>query len=157
MDISKRNGKSGMTLIEILIVVALIGVLATVMVRSLGDSFEQGRRSAAKIFVTDTVPSALQIYKARNPAQAIKADPGLLKTLISAGLIDSDKDPWGQEYAVAQIGTTGLGAISCIFGGAPNTTGATITSATNRAGALADAKTINDTDPASGCVGILDL
>lgn len=94
MDIYKKNGKSGMTLIEILIVVALLGILAGVMVKSLGSSLDQGKKGAADTFVTDTLPSAIQLYKVRNNGKS----PESLDTLIEEGVISGKNDPWGNEY-----------------------------------------------------------
>jgi type II secretory pathway pseudopilin PulG len=43
MNISKRNKKIAMTLMEILIVIAMIAVLTTIMVKSLGVLWKMGR------------------------------------------------------------------------------------------------------------------
>ncbi|MDR1590944.1 MAG: prepilin-type N-terminal cleavage/methylation domain-containing protein [Puniceicoccales bacterium] len=93
MDISKKNGRSGMTLIEILVVVALLGVLAGVLVRSLGSSSENGKRAAAQLFFKTTLKSLLMGYKVTY-GHYPKDQDEIDKTKIT------DKDfwtnPWGQ-------------------------------------------------------------
>ena len=59
----KFNKRSGMTLIEILIVVTLIGILSGVMVKSLGGSLEAGKESTARLFVTTTARTAIEAFR----------------------------------------------------------------------------------------------
>lgn len=59
----KMNKKSGMTLIEILIVVTLIGILSGVMVKSLGGSLEAGKESTARLFATTTARTAIEAFR----------------------------------------------------------------------------------------------
>ncbi|MDR1907175.1 MAG: prepilin-type N-terminal cleavage/methylation domain-containing protein [Puniceicoccales bacterium] len=102
MDISKKNGKSGMTLIEILIVVALLGVLAGVLIRSLSGTQEAGKQAAAKLFCETTLKTMLMAYKtSRGTWPRSKAD------LNASGISDATAwmNPWGQaagyNFAVA--------------------------------------------------------
>ncbi len=55
--------KSGFSLIEILIVIALIAVLATVAIGNLGGIFGGQQEKVAKIFVTQTLKTALVPYR----------------------------------------------------------------------------------------------
>ena len=84
----------GMTLIEILIVVTLLGLLAGVLVKSLGGSLEAGRESTARMFATKTVKEAITAYQAahgRYPKTAAE---------IMDYLPDIPSTPWGEQYAI---------------------------------------------------------
>ncbi|MDR2812518.1 MAG: prepilin-type N-terminal cleavage/methylation domain-containing protein [Puniceicoccales bacterium] len=92
MDISKKNRKSGMTLVEVLVVILLIGVLTTAMVRSLGGTQEAGRQAAAKLFLTSPLKSIILAYqtsKGKLPQNTADLD--------NANLTDADTwtTPWG--------------------------------------------------------------
>lgn len=92
----KYNNSSGMTLIEILIVVALLGILATVMIRSLGSSFEDGKLNLARVFTGETAPQLIQRYYLK------KHDyPSSWENLVQAEVVDSvPLDPWKQAYLI---------------------------------------------------------
>ena len=121
MDIRKRNGKSGMTLIEILIVVALLGVLAGVLVRSLGGSLEAGKKATAKLFCTTTARSAIEAYKAINN-QKLPTDMNQLKPYLGGD--EGLKDPWGNNYQFKSV-SCASGAVNgvVIYSGKDPSTG----------------------------------
>lgn len=103
MDIRKRNGKSGMTLIEILIVIALLGVLAGVLVKSLSSSLDSGKKASAKLFCESTMGTAIASFKLMNSKL-----PEKWSDLQSYITLDSDdgtapKDPDGNSYYLAQV------------------------------------------------------
>ena len=85
-----------MTLIEILIVVTLLGLLAGVLVKSLGGSLEAGRESTANLFATKTVRSAVESYQAVNgkmPTELGDIMPYLPDREIP-------QTPWGGNYTI---------------------------------------------------------
>ena len=108
MDISRKNGRSGMTLIEILIVVGLLGVLASVLIRSLSGTSEAGKQAAARLFCETTLKTILMAY--RTAKGGWPADKTALNT---ANFTDADtwKNPWdvadGYNFALA-AGTQNL-------------------------------------------------
>lgn len=60
---SNSNQKSGFSLIEILIVIALIAVLATVAIGNLGGIFGGQQEKVAGLFVNQTLKTALTPYR----------------------------------------------------------------------------------------------
>ncbi|MDR2372328.1 MAG: type II secretion system GspH family protein [Puniceicoccales bacterium] len=97
MDISRKNGRSGMTLIEILIVIMLLGVLAGVLVKSLSGTAEAGKQAAANLGC-ETIKTALMAYK------TVKGQwPADKATLVNSGFIENDTfiNPWGNGNGYA--------------------------------------------------------
>lgn len=98
MTLKSVKSKKGMTLIEILIVVTLLGILAGVLVRSLGSSLEAGREASARTFITKTFRTALEGYRAVNGSYP---DPGGGYNVLNPFLAnDWIKTPWGGDYAI---------------------------------------------------------
>jgi len=103
-----RNGQSGFTLIEIMLVVVIIGILMTVVVVKLGGRQEDARKTAAGADVR-AYGQALDLYELDNgfyptTEQGLKAleakpttppEPRNWKGYLQSGL---RKDPWGTDY-----------------------------------------------------------
>jgi prepilin-type N-terminal cleavage/methylation domain-containing protein len=95
MNISRRNGKSGMTIIEILIVVALLGILAGVLIRSLAGSQTMAKQASTRLYAETSLKTILLSFHATRhdwPANAVAlvgagliADPDELQTPFGAG------------------------------------------------------------------------
>ena len=51
--------RRGFTLLEILVVLAIIGLLVGVLVNQVGGGFKSGQEATAKIFVSSTIKTAL--------------------------------------------------------------------------------------------------
>jgi type II secretory pathway pseudopilin PulG len=85
-----------MTLMEILIVIALIAVLAGVGISNMGGVLESGKEKAARAFLESTVKAACNAYYASKDYDddKVNAGTGVLEFL------DGDKplDPWGQAW-----------------------------------------------------------
>ncbi|KPL25664.1 MAG: type II secretion system protein GspG [Phycisphaerae bacterium SM1_79] len=105
---SKRcNWPSGFTLIELMVVIVILGILATIMMPKILDRPEQARRMKAKVQIRN-FQSALALFKTdtgRFPTtseglEALVGDPGL-RGWKRGGYIEGGKvplDPWGGPY-----------------------------------------------------------
>jgi general secretion pathway protein G len=112
------KSQNGLTLIEILIVVVILGVLASVIVANVADSPDKARVTAAKADIA-TLVQALKMYRLDNTAyptteQGLKAlvqkpttapVPANWKT---GGYLERlPNDPWGTPYQYLQPGRFG--------------------------------------------------
>ena len=135
---NKRSMKqSGFTLIEIMVVVVIIGILASVVVPRIMDNPDKARTAKAKHDIR-SLESALDIYRLDNFVYPT-TDQGL-ESLISlpssspepanwkqGGYIKKlSNDPWGNEYLYLNPGEHGeidiysLGADGAPGGEGPN-------------------------------------
>jgi len=101
----RQLSKSGFTLIELMIVVVILGLLATIIMPRILNRPEQARRMKAKIDIRN-IESALALFKTdtgRFPTtsegfEALVSDPGI-KGYYSDGYLDKVPfDPWGNRY-----------------------------------------------------------
>ncbi|MBC2592727.1 type II secretion system major pseudopilin GspG [Ruficoccus amylovorans] len=109
-----RKVRRGFTLIEILIVIALIAMLAGASIVALDQLFGGGQESIAQTFVETTGPTALMAYRL-NMGGYPTTEQGLavLRTApANAGsrwkgpyLKKEPLDPWGNPYQYRQPGT----------------------------------------------------
>jgi general secretion pathway protein G len=105
------RGSRGFTLIELMIVVVIIGILATLLVPRIMDRPEEARRIKAKTDVK-TIESALKLYKIDNGnyptteqgLEALMKKPEttpIPKKWKEGGYLEGSgvpKDPWGNPY-----------------------------------------------------------
>lgn len=96
---------TGFTLIELMIVVVILGILATIIMPRILGRPEQARRTKAKIDIRN-IESALALFKtdtSRFPTtseglEALVCDPGI-KGYNKDGYLDKvPSDPWGNKY-----------------------------------------------------------
>lgn len=112
----RLRGRSGMTLLEILIVIALIGVVATITIVNLAGQFQGGQTDVAKIFVTSGIRTPLETYRIHmgnypTTEQGLRAlvqapqgkESRWRGPYLQSG--QSPEDPWGQEYQYRYPGT----------------------------------------------------
>lgn len=109
-----RTVRRGFTLIEILIVIALIAMLAGASIVALDKLFGGGQESIAQTFVDTTGPTALMAYRL-NMGSYPTTDQGLAALLTAPGnagsrwkgpyLKKAPLDPWGNPYQYRQPGT----------------------------------------------------
>lgn len=118
-----KKARAAFTLIEILLVIALIGLLAGVLITNTTGVFDQGQESAAKIFVRDTMKLALTRY--RMDLGDYPSTTEGLAALVTAPASKADRwrgpyieapsgklplDPWGEAYRYRYPGTKNKGA-----------------------------------------------
>jgi general secretion pathway protein G len=109
---------SGFTLIEVMVVVAILGILAAIVVPRIMDRPDQARIVKARQDIR-VVQSALDLYRLDNfryPSteqglQALVTKPSgspEAKNWKSGGYLDKlPKDPWGNEYEFLNPGVHG--------------------------------------------------
>lgn len=103
----RTPGKSqqGFTLIEIMVVVVILGLLATLVIQAVGDRPDQARDVKVKNDIA-TLESALKLYRLDNfayPAQeqglnALVTNPANLKNWRGPYIERLPQDPWGNDY-----------------------------------------------------------
>lgn len=101
---ARKNGESGFTLIEMLIVIIVLGILAGIVVFGVG-TFRQDALAAAKCADVKTVSVASDGYFAKNGAYTDVAG------LVTAGYLKSD--PGGVTITVATGVTNPTVAAAC--------------------------------------------
>lgn len=104
--------RSGFTLIELMIVVVILGLLATTIMPKILDRPEQARRVKAKADIRN-IQSMLALFKTdtgRFPTtsqglQALVTNPGNVKNYSSSGYLERvPTDPWGNPYVYISPG-----------------------------------------------------
>ncbi len=101
----KSRIKSGFTLIELMIVVVILGLLATIVMPKILSKPDQARRTKAMVDIR-AIQSALALFKTdtgRFPTtaeglQALVTNPGLNGYDSDGYLERVPADPWGQPY-----------------------------------------------------------
>lgn len=104
--VRRRGGKRqrGFTLIEIMVVIVILGVLASLVVPAIMDRPDRARIVRAKQDVR-TISNALQMYRLDNFDY-----PGTLEELATGGnkyLERVPSDPWGRPYNYSYPGHRG--------------------------------------------------
>ena len=114
------KNKKGFTLIEILLVVAIIGTLAAMILPRLSGRSEQAKMTVAKVDIDSNIASALKLYELDNgtfPTTAQSLDALVRKPSTSpvpvnwsGPYLEKDPvDPWGRKYQYQYPGTHGKG------------------------------------------------
>ena len=115
-----RAGQAGFTLIELMVVMVILGILATLIVPRIMDRPEEARRTKAMIDIR-SLEQALKLYKLDNGAyptteqglQALVEPPAtghLARRWRKGGYLDKKKvprDPWGHDYIYISPGLHG--------------------------------------------------
>ncbi|MEG6522528.1 type II secretion system protein GspG [Desulfotomaculum sp. 1211_IL3151] len=96
------KNKRGFTMIEVLVVVTMIGILATIFVPKITNQLDKPRKTRAIIEIK-TMKNALDIYYAENNSYPTDAK-GIAEVMEEHGVLggkfgtDKALDPWGKAY-----------------------------------------------------------
>ena len=112
----KRMKARGFTLIEVLVVVAILGILAAIVVPRIRDRPDEAKRVAAKADI-GAIVQALKLYRLDNGFYP-STDQGLLALVQRPAsnpvpgnwkpyLDRLPRDPWGGDYQYLQPGVRG--------------------------------------------------
>ncbi|MBX9813067.1 MAG: type II secretion system major pseudopilin GspG [Sphingomonas sp.] len=114
----QRRHEAGFTLVELMVVIVIIGLLATIVVLNVLPSGDRARVEKARADI-ETIDQALEIYKLQNfnyptttdGLQALLTPPPSLtdpSRYQKGGYIKKlPKDPWGRDYLYASPGQHG--------------------------------------------------
>jgi len=95
-----RRGQEGFTLIELMVVIVIIGILATVVVPRFSGQTEKARIAAAKAELA-SMKTIIDIYYVENdsyPSDDENDDDFIGNVLEENGVNWPAKDPWGNDY-----------------------------------------------------------
>lgn len=90
-----------MTLLEIMIVLALIGLVMGSIGFALNSQFKKGQVKSAKIAVGNIAQAAQQYMMENNS----NCPNGMADLVSNRNLTKPQKDPWGKEYTLKCPGT----------------------------------------------------
>jgi len=125
MRMFNTSGKSGFTLIEILVVVMILGILATVIIPRIMDKPDIARVTKAKMDIK-AIKGALAMYKldtsvyptTEQGLMALVAKPStgnIPKRWNPDGYLSKvPKDPWDNDYLYLSPGTNAEFEIICL-------------------------------------------
>ncbi|WP_375426861.1 type II secretion system major pseudopilin GspG [uncultured Sphingomonas sp.] len=118
-DPKKRHRReSGFTLVELMVVVVIIGLLATIVALNVLPSGDTARVQKAKADIA-TIEDALELYKLQNISYPTTSQGLAALSAAPAGLTDPSRyqaggylkrlpdDPWGKPYLYASPGEHG--------------------------------------------------
>jgi general secretion pathway protein G len=98
---ARGGAQRGMTLLEIMIVIALIGLVMGSIGFGLNAQFKKGQKKTAKMAV-DQISHAAQQYMIENNSNC----PNGIDDLVSnKNLTKKPHDPWGKDYIMKCPGT----------------------------------------------------
>ena len=97
------RARSGFTFVEILLVVVIIGILASMVLPRFVGRSEDARRQVAMSDINTSIATALDMYELDNGIYPDKLDdllvkPGDLKSWNGPYLKKKPVDPWGRDY-----------------------------------------------------------
>jgi general secretion pathway protein G len=115
-NLNSRSNMRGFTLVEIMVVVVIIGILASIIIPKIASRPQQARIVKARQDIS-SIENAMQLYKLDNGfypsteqgigALASKPNSDPTPTNWQSYLKEVPKDPWGKPYHYANPGQHG--------------------------------------------------
>jgi general secretion pathway protein G len=103
------------TLLEILVVLAILGLLTGLLINNLGRAHNNAEKAAARLMVQQSMKTALNLYRisvhtfpsTADGLEALVQPPASRPAAWSGPYIDGSlpADPWGEPYQYASPGT----------------------------------------------------
>ena len=100
-----RDRQDGFTLVELMVVLVILGLLATIVIVNVLPALDKGNLGKAKADVA-LLDQGLEMYRLNNAAYPSGGEG--LQALVTKGVIKKlPKDPWGHDYVYAFPGQHG--------------------------------------------------
>ena len=124
---ASRNARRAFTLLEIMVVIAIIGLLVGVAVNGVQNALEKARKDSAKLFITATLKTPLGTYRIDNGSYPSSVDG--LQALLTPPVNATNwrgpylevtpptvvpNDPWGNAYRYEFPGTRSTSASATV-------------------------------------------
>lgn len=101
----RRGGEEGFTLVELMVVIVIIGLLATVVVINVMPATDRAALTKAKADIA-TLEQGIEMYRL-NKLQYPSGDQGLQAVVREGYIKRLPNDPWGNPYRYAAPGRDG--------------------------------------------------
>jgi general secretion pathway protein G len=109
-SVRRRRREAGMTMLEIMIVLALIGLVMSAVGVGVFSQFKKGQRKVAQAMVNDVAAKSVQ-YMSDNNSDCPK---GLDDLVAQKYLPKKAKDPWGRELILRCPGTVNTDGVDVV-------------------------------------------
>lgn len=101
----RRPGEAGFTLVELMVVIVIIGLLATVVVINVMPATDRAARTKAEADIA-TFEQAVEMYRLSNLRYPASEEG--LSALVDGGFVRRlESDPWGNPYHYRAPGRDG--------------------------------------------------
>ena len=128
---SSRSRNRGFTLLEIMVVLAILGLLVAVLVRNVGGDLDRGQEQAAGLFVKTTLTSPLTSFRidtgnyptTAQGLDALVAEPQGVRGWRGPYVEKLPMDPWQQPYEYRFPGTKNKSSFDLFSKGRDQTVG----------------------------------